>query len=556
MKNIDRFYIAAFLLLAVIYLRGLFIPLMNNDSAHHANIGLHMYVTGDYVSLIDQGKDYLDKPHLLFWLAAFSYHLFGINTFAYKFFSLLFTLLGVYSTYRLGRLLYTEGVGRLAALVLASSLAFILANNDVRMDAILTASVAFATWQLVEYLKFHRWVNVLCASLGLALGFSTKGMVGAAVPLIATLGFILHKRSFVIVSDLKWVSIPLLFFLFISPVLYSYYLQFDLHPEKIIRGNSAVSGVDFILWSQNAERFDGSNFGGRSSRRDSFFFLHTLLWAFLPWSFLLVAGFWNILKFHLKNRFRSASRFDGLTLFTVVIIMLLLSFSGYKLPHYLNILFPFFAIMTAAYVLDERTAKHGTVMLKVQIIVIVLLSTTALILNAWSLPMDWRILTTFSLAFAATSFVLIRRLESALEKTIAISVAGAVFCNFLLNFNWYPKLLKYQAGNVLAETSKHHPVQHFVFLDGYEQSASFGFYRGELISVIPVAEIAANNRALNVYTGEKGLEALREHRIPFSIIATTANLSVSNLKAPFLDPDTRPGVLTRHFLIEVTSVPR
>lgn len=556
MIHFDRFYIAAFLLLAVIYLRGLFIPLMNNDSAHHANIGLHMYVTGDYVSLIDQGRDYLDKPHLLFWLAAFSYHLFGINTFAYKFFSLLFTLLGLYSTYRLGRLLYTERVGRLAALVLASSLAFILANNDVRMDAILTASVAFATWQLVEYLKFHRWVNVLCASLGLALGFSTKGMVGVVVPLLATLGFMLHKRSFVLFRDLKWVAIPLLFFLFISPVLYSYYLQFDLHPEKMIRGNSAVSGIDFILWSQNAERFDGSNFGGKSSRRDSFFFLHTLLWAFLPWSFLLVAGCWNILKHQFKNRFRPTSRFDGLTLFTVVIIMLLLSFSGYKLPHYLNILFPFFAIMTAAYLLDERTAKQGKAMLKVQIIVVVLLSMAALILNAWSLPMDWRILTTFSSAFAATSFVVVRRLESAIEKTIAISVAGAVFCNFLLNFNWYPKLLEYQAGNVLAETSKHHPVQHFMFLDGYEQSASFGFYRGELIAVVPIAAIAANNRALNVYTGEKGLRALREHRVPFNIIARTADLSVSNLKAPFLDPDTRSGILTTHFLIEVTSAPR
>ena len=62
-----------------------------------------MYLTGDYVNLVDYGKDYLDKPHLHFWLAAFSYKIFGVNTFAYKLPSLLFTIMGTYSTYRLGR---------------------------------------------------------------------------------------------------------------------------------------------------------------------------------------------------------------------------------------------------------------------------------------------------------------------------------------------------------------------------------------------------------------------------------------------------------------------
>ena len=148
---------------------------MDTDSAHHANIALHMYLTGDYVSLVDHAGDYLDKPHLHFWLCAFSYKLFGVTTFAYKFPSLLFTVLGVYSTYRLGRALYNTEVGKLSALILASSFAFILANNDVRMDAILTACIAFAIWQLVEFVQNKKGLNIAGAALGLALGFSTKG---------------------------------------------------------------------------------------------------------------------------------------------------------------------------------------------------------------------------------------------------------------------------------------------------------------------------------------------------------------------------------------------
>ena len=136
-------YALLFSFLGLVYIIGLFVPLMDNDSAHHADIALRMYLTGDYVNLVDHGKDYLDKPHLHFWLSSFSYSIFGVTGFAYKFPSFLFTILGTYSTYRLGKALYNSEAGRLAALIVASAFAYLLANNDVRMDAILTASIIF-----------------------------------------------------------------------------------------------------------------------------------------------------------------------------------------------------------------------------------------------------------------------------------------------------------------------------------------------------------------------------------------------------------------------------
>lgn len=149
----NRIYSFLFALLGLIYIFGLFVPLMDNDAAHHANIALHMYLTGDYVTLSDYGKDYLDKPHLHFWLCALSYKIFGVTTFAYKLPSFLFTLLGTYSTFRIGKALYDIEVGKLAALIVASAFAYILANNDVRMDAILTACIAYSTWQLVAFIQ-------------------------------------------------------------------------------------------------------------------------------------------------------------------------------------------------------------------------------------------------------------------------------------------------------------------------------------------------------------------------------------------------------------------
>jgi len=180
-----KFYVTFYCLFGLIYFIGLFIPLMNNDSAHHAIIGLHMLLSGDYISLIDHGSDYLDKPHLLFWLSAISYHVFGITSVGFKFPSLLFSILGIYSTFRLGKLLYNKNTGRLAALILTSTYAFILSNNDVRMDAVLTACIIFSIWQLAEFSEKNRWQNLVLSSLGLALGFSTKGMIGAILPCLA-----------------------------------------------------------------------------------------------------------------------------------------------------------------------------------------------------------------------------------------------------------------------------------------------------------------------------------------------------------------------------------
>ena len=55
-------YLAGFLCLLV-YAGSLLFPLMDKDAAHHANIALRMYEHNDYVSLVDRGNDYLDKPH-------------------------------------------------------------------------------------------------------------------------------------------------------------------------------------------------------------------------------------------------------------------------------------------------------------------------------------------------------------------------------------------------------------------------------------------------------------------------------------------------------------
>ena len=84
-------------------------------------------------------------------------------------------------------------VGHMAALIVASSFAYILANNDVRMDAILTASIIFATWQLVAWVDNKNILHAVGAALGLALGFCTKGHIAVFTPAVGVFFYILYN---------------------------------------------------------------------------------------------------------------------------------------------------------------------------------------------------------------------------------------------------------------------------------------------------------------------------------------------------------------------------
>lgn len=537
-------YRMLFGLLGVVYVAGLFVPLMDNDSAHHANIALRMYLTGDYVSLVDHGKDYLDKPHLHFWLSAFSYNIFGVTTFAYKFPSLLFTLLGTYSTYRLGRSLYNNETGKLAALIAASAFAYILANNDVRMDAILTASVVLATWQLVDWVNGKRLINALGAALGLALAFATKGHIGVFTPAVGIFFYILYKKDWKSFYHWQLLALIAAFFLFISPVVYCYYLQYDLHPGKVIRGQSGRSGVEFILWKQNFERFQGDSFGA-DAKNDYLFFFHSMLWAFAPWSVLAFIAFFS------RLRSLSTRRYEWLTLGTFAVMGLMLTFSGFKLPHYLNIIFPASAVLTASYLyhnMDNRTILKRLLVVQVVLCILALLAAAAI--NLWAFPIrDSLAIGGFFIILAASLFILKNQKER-LRQIITASVVTSVLVFFLLNTNFYPQLLTYQAGNELAEKTKDRVnTQNVYFWPGI-YSSTYNYYTSELRKEYNDSVLQNPGPVWIMVNGGK-LPELAAHGLKAQEIIGQRDYEITMLDLKFVNPKRRNEVTGRYYLVRV-----
>ena len=99
------FYIA---LIVLVYIIGMFVTLFENDSAQFAVMAMRMVQENDFLNLFKGTEEYLDKPHMHYWLAALSYKIFGIHDWAYRIPGILSTLLGAYSCYGLGKLLYNK----------------------------------------------------------------------------------------------------------------------------------------------------------------------------------------------------------------------------------------------------------------------------------------------------------------------------------------------------------------------------------------------------------------------------------------------------------------
>jgi len=377
------------------------------------------------------------------------------------------------------------------------------------------------------------------AGLGLALGFSTKGMIGVAMPGIAVFLHLLYRRDWARLFDPRWLALPLIVLVFAAPVLFAYYQQFG------------TDGVRFILWSQNFERLAGERFGNAGAE-DPLFFFHTFLWAFLPWSFLTLIALWSQGARVLRGRLRPQAGEEMLTLGTIVVLFAIISASQFKLPHYLNILLPLFSIVLAVWLAPrvERPATRGV--WAIQCLAIAVLVLLAAALNGWVFPLQ------DPGVMAAGGVLLVAGVALSLSRTggarvVLASVAAAVVFNFLLAWNFYPHLLRYQAGTVLGEAVGQLALdpESVFYLDDLGRAGSFDFTTARLTPTLTLAQLQAMTTPVVLYTSDKGRDAVEAAGLHVEVLASNPDFRVTRLNARFLNPAKRPDTLSQVFLLRV-----
>jgi 4-amino-4-deoxy-L-arabinose transferase-like glycosyltransferase len=536
----------------MVYISGLFIPLMENDSAQHATMAMRMYLQNDFVDLYRGFDEYLDKPHMHFWLAALSFKIFGVTHWAYRIPALLFTILGAFSTYQLAKELYSKRAGHPASLIFLTAQAIILSNHDVRTDAVLTGAAIFAIWQWVKYFKHNKLCNAVLGGLGVAVAFSTKGQLAIFFIGSTLLFYILYSREWKAVFSWKMLAGIAAFFVGTIPMLYAYYLQFDMHPEKVIHGQSNLSGIKFIFWDQSFNRMTASGFEDRNT--DYFFFFHTMLWAFLPWAMIAYVAIFDRTRQFIKIRFRYQKGLEFLTTGGFWFIMLVINMSKSKLPHYMNTLFPVLAILLAGYLVylvDNSKVKLLKILLGIQYFVITLGTILAIILitQVFPLPRIY-LLIVYIFLFVFLMYVMFKKYEPA-AKIIIFSVLFSVFVNFSLNTQFYPNLLKYQAGNNMVDIIKKEQIDiNKVYIFDKNYSWSLNFYTQRETPSVTEDELKTKED-LWLFVYGKDLDRLKSEGISWNQSFEVPYYRITMLSLKFLNPETRSSALKKAYLVHI-----
>jgi len=542
----EKLFKYLYVIIALTYISGIFMPLMENDSAQHAVMSMRIFLSDNFLDLQRGNDPYLDKPHMHFWLSALSYKIFGISEWAYRLPSLLFTVLGAFSVYKLAKELYgKQMIAHVSTLVFLSSQTIFLANHDVRTDAVLTGATIFSIWQLHKYISNQRIANIILGALGLGISFSTKGLYGPMIVFFAIIPQLWFSKGFKILLSYKTMIGLVTFLLTISPVLYAYYVQFG------------EAGVEFILWKQNIDRASANNLVPNNS--DYFFFFHSILWLFFPWSLLLYFGVFKLVQKWIKNKFKTIKMVEILTLSGIFIPLFILSFSQFKLPHYVNPLIPLMSILTAGFLFvwyEKGKQKIIKVFLIIQYVLIpFLLIGIGLILFfvfSKSIGIYTSIAILIALFFLGFSVYLKKKLYI---KLMIVSVSVMVLINTVLNLYFYPNLLEYQAGLQLAKIIKKKNIDpNTIYIIDDRYSWTLDFYTQRNTPAIDMNKIEETPKDIWIFIDqEKNLDQLKSTRAQIIERIEVNHFRVSKLNLKFMNPNTRASKLKKAYLVRVKS---
>jgi 4-amino-4-deoxy-L-arabinose transferase-like glycosyltransferase len=547
----SRYYLFLFAI-AVVYGISATVDVMNIDAAQYASIAREMLETGEYLQVKHREADYLDKPPLLFWLSALSFKVLGISNVAYKLPSLLFALLGIYSTYRLGSLLYSAATGRLAALMLASTQAMFLIINDVRTDTMLTGAVIFSIWNIAAYDRNGKWGHLLAATIGVALGMLAKGPIGIMAPGLALGAHFVLKGQWRSLFRWQWFVALGGVALLLAPMLWGLYQQFDMNPEK------GVSGIRFFLWDQSFGRLTGDNPFINSQAtpppKAPFFFVHTVLWAFLPWTLLFLLAFWDRARRLVMSRFALRPDEEVITMGGFILVFVGMSLSAYKLPHYIFVVFPLAAIITAEYVerVCSGSQRLARGLLAFHAGLSALLWALLLALCVYSFPMESALLWMVLLAAAALCVVVLRFKVPPASKLVTVPLITVIAVNLALSGHLYPQLLQYQSTAVVGKRVAEMGLPHDYFVSYRTGAHALDYYSQRVVPWLSEAGDMSGLVAMHdtwVFTDDAGMADLEAHGLVADSVTAYPDYRVAILTLQLLLPSEREQVVGTKYLL-------
>jgi len=347
--NVLILLIISFIVIRLISL-GLY-PLFDTTEARYGEIARIMVETGNWLTPhFDYQTPFWGKPPMHTWLSAIGFEAFGISEFGARVPHFFAGIATVFILSSFAKHFFSTKIAHITALILLSSLGFIIAVGMVMTDAVLTLSITLAMASF--WRNYQKEISAkelpkdgIIFFIALSIGMLVKGPVAIVIVAIALVTWSLTNRCFVkAICSLPWVSGITVFLLLTLP----WYVMAEL---------STPGFLEYFLWGEHVQRFiqpgwQGDLYGTAHDEIKGTIWIFAIAMAF-PWSFIALYFIFARLKnIRDKKDKKTVLQCEQQLLNNYLISwllapMLLFTFAGNILPAYVLPALPVFALWLA-----------------------------------------------------------------------------------------------------------------------------------------------------------------------------------------------------------------
>lgn len=249
--------------------------LLDNNEGLYAGVAREMLARGEFAIPYFDGLPYLEKPPLLFWLTALSFHLFGFGETAARLAPALASLAVVAAAVTLGWRTRRPLGGLIAGTVVATSLVAMVIGRTVYFDMLLTACLSWAVIGAYFGVTEGKRGWMIAAAAALALATLAKGFVALALGGTTMLAFLIVTRA----SAHQWR-------LMFDPVAICVYLAAIL-PWHVAAALERGEWISFYLYNEHIGRFLGAREPRDYYTGPFWYYLPRLFGYLAPWTVVL-----------------------------------------------------------------------------------------------------------------------------------------------------------------------------------------------------------------------------------------------------------------------------
>jgi hypothetical protein len=290
------------------------------------------------------------------------------------------------------------------------------------------------------------------------------------------------------------------------------------------------------------------------------FLLENMLWSFLPWIlFFLVA---LIVRFRdiIISRFWLRQNQEWISVGGFVFTYCVLARSQAQLPHYIFVVFPFAAIVTAVFLhqlfFTQEFRILKTILQSIHLLIFTILWALAIV--AMRIPFKEVSVFVFILSiFGALIYLILlvfARKLIPVPSTLVLCFYTVISVNFLLSSNFYPNLLKYQMGNMAADYINQSGLpKNNIYVYGPLDSRALHFYGQHIFEHRYTSSVATTTDVL--IASSDSIPALKLKFPDLIILHKGPNFSVSMLTPEFLNPATRDKAMSYYAIVDLDGKP-